>query len=110
MNEKKFCPKCGHEFEQGEYNYNYDSALLDYTCPECGWEGTEEYVIDIDRASMDLHDEQDRYELEGVELTEEDSERVLLLYANGTDYDDAIAEVLSGIRECLDEGLDRYEQ
>ena len=35
------CPNCGHVFEQGEYDFNYDSALLDFVCPECGWEGNE---------------------------------------------------------------------
>lgn len=42
MNEEKyFCPHCGHQFEQGESNYNYDTALLDFECNECGWEGNE---------------------------------------------------------------------
>lgn len=35
------CPKCGHIFEQGEYNYNYDTGHLDFECPECDWSGTE---------------------------------------------------------------------
>lgn len=35
------CPECGHEFEQGEYNYNYNTARLDFECPFCGWEGTD---------------------------------------------------------------------
>ena len=35
------CPSCGHVFEQGEYNYNYNTALLDFECPECGWYGNE---------------------------------------------------------------------
>ena len=39
------CPKCGHVFKQGEYNFNYDTANLDFVCPECDWEGTEEGVI-----------------------------------------------------------------
>ena len=33
------CPHCGHVFVQGEWNFNYDTALLDFECPECGWEG-----------------------------------------------------------------------
>lgn len=48
MEERFICPKCGHVFEQGEYNYNYDTALLDFSCPECDWEGTEKQVIDAD--------------------------------------------------------------
>ena len=48
MKERFICPKCGHVFEQGECNYNYDTALLDFSCPECDWEGTEKQVIDAD--------------------------------------------------------------
>lgn len=35
------CPNCGHVFKQGEWDFNYDSALLDFVCPECDWEGNE---------------------------------------------------------------------
>lgn len=38
------CPHCGHVFEQGEWDYNYDTALLDFKCPECDWEGNENEV------------------------------------------------------------------
>lgn len=38
------CPKCGHVFKQGEYEYNYDTAKLDFVCPECDWEGNEHGV------------------------------------------------------------------
>ena len=48
MEEKYICPHCGHEFEQGEYDYNYDTALLDFVCPECGWEGNETQVEDLE--------------------------------------------------------------
>ena len=48
MEERFICPKCGHVFEQGECNYNYDTALLDFSCPECDWEGTDKQVIDAD--------------------------------------------------------------
>ena len=40
------CPQCGHEFEQGEYNYNYDRGTLDFTCPCCGWYETDSEIID----------------------------------------------------------------
>ena len=46
MEEKYYCPECGHEFVQGEWNYNYDTAKLDFECPECGWSGTENEVDD----------------------------------------------------------------
>jgi hypothetical protein len=38
------CPMCRHEFEQGEYNYNYDRGTLDFTCPCCGWYGTDSEI------------------------------------------------------------------
>ena len=38
------CPKCGHVFKQGEYEYNYDTAKLDFVCPECDWQGNEHGV------------------------------------------------------------------
>ena len=41
------CPECGHEFAQGEYNYNYDTGMLDFECPDCGWEGNETETFEI---------------------------------------------------------------
>lgn len=41
MENNYYCPECGHKFEQGEWNYNYDYAVLDFECPCCGWSGTE---------------------------------------------------------------------
>ena len=40
------CPNCGHVFEQGEWDFNYDTALLDFCCPECDWEGNETMLED----------------------------------------------------------------
>lgn len=42
--ETYICPKCGHVFKQGEYNYNYDTAHLEFECPECDWQGNEQGV------------------------------------------------------------------
>lgn len=42
--ETYICPKCGHVFKQGEYDYNYDTAHLDFVCSECDWEGNEQGV------------------------------------------------------------------
>ena len=53
MEEKMYCPECGHEFVQGESNYNYETANTDYVCPECGWEGTNNEVIDGDEMEVD---------------------------------------------------------
>ena len=43
-NPKYYCPICGEPFEQGDWNYNYDTALLDFECCICGWGGTEKEV------------------------------------------------------------------
>ena len=51
-----YCPECGHEFVQGEYNYNYDSGCLDFECPECDWQGTD-LMVDHD----DEDDEEEDY-------------------------------------------------
>ena len=106
MNEKKYCPECGHEFEQGEYDYNYETSNTDYECPECGWCGTHNDVVDTDKVMMDLEDSKEDYELGGVELTEEDAESVIDLLADGVNYDDALDDVLRNIRICLDNGLE----
>lgn len=44
---KYYCPNCGEQFEHGDWNYNYDTALLDFECPICGWCGNEK-EIDIE--------------------------------------------------------------
>ena len=41
---KYICPSCHTEFTQGDWNYNYDSGLLDFECDCCGWTGTENQV------------------------------------------------------------------
>ena len=45
------CPNCGHEFEQGEYGYDYDFNVLEFDCPDCGWWGTD--------SKVKTHDEDD---------------------------------------------------
>ena len=35
------CPICGEAFEQGDWNYNYDTGKLDFECSWCEWSGTE---------------------------------------------------------------------
>jgi DNA-directed RNA polymerase subunit RPC12/RpoP len=42
------CPDCGHEFQQGEINYNYDFNNLEFECPYCGWWGTDSEVETAD--------------------------------------------------------------
>lgn len=49
------CPECGHKFEQGEWNYNYDFANLEFECPDCGWTGTDSTVkTDDDAMKSDI--------------------------------------------------------
>lgn len=49
------------------------------------------------------------YELEDVEIVEEDAKRVYELVGQGMDYESACDKVLSDIREVLDEGLSDEE-
>lgn len=48
MEEKKYCPDCGHEFKQGESEYNYGTGNTDYECPECGWCGNHTQVSEVE--------------------------------------------------------------
>lgn len=103
MEEKRaYCPNCGHKFVQGEYNYNYETGLLDYTCPDCDFEGTEHAIIDEDKIIDDLTDKVD----DGIEITPEDAAAVMDKIEDGYDYSDALDEVAEGIEDCLDEDID----
>ena len=42
------CPDCGMEFTQGDWNYNYETAQLDFECPVCERQGTENEVETIE--------------------------------------------------------------
>lgn len=81
MESKKYCPECGHEFKQGESDYNYETADTVYTCPECGWQGT---------APDDEDDEED-----------EPLHEVMVIEARRTDY--SVDQVLSN-RSCMTVG------
>lgn len=48
MSTKYYCPECGLEFRQGDWNYNYETANLDFKCPCCGWTGTDNNVVIYD--------------------------------------------------------------
>lgn len=99
---RTFCPECGHKFEQGEYGYVYESGLLDYNCPDCEWEGTEHAVINAAKIEDDLNDKLSDYDLEGIEITDEDVNNVMTLIEDGEEYEEAISFVLCAIRDCLD--------
>ena len=54
------CPECGYQFEQGDYNYNYDYANLEFECPICEWFGTDDDVeeyneMEIQRENLRRH-------------------------------------------------------
>lgn len=92
MESKKYCPECGHEFKQGESEYNYDTADTVYTCPECGWQGTE---------PDDEDDEED-----------EVPQEAMVIEARRTDY--SVDQVLSN-RNCMTIGelkrmLEEYDE
>ena len=82
METKKYCPECGHEFKQGESDFNYDTADTVCTCPECGWEG-----------AAPLDDEEE----EGEEPLHE----AMVIEARRTDY--SVDQVLSS-RSCMTVG------
>lgn len=50
------------------------------------------------------------FELEGVEITEYDIDFAEEKVKQGKSIEDACDEVLKGIRECLDEGLEDFEE
>ena len=50
------------------------------------------------------------FNLEGVKLMEEDFELAEEKVEDGMSIEDACDEVLSGIRECLDEGLEDFDE
>lgn len=98
------CPNCGHKFEQGEYEYNYDSGKLIFDCPECGeWSGNDDDVISDTKVENDLYDKLGDYDLEGIEITDEDVKNVFERITDyGDTYEDALNDVLQGIKECLE--------
>ena len=51
------------------------------------------------------------YDLEGIEITEEDAKFVLEMYdnGNGMSYNDSLAKCLGEIRTLLDESLEKNE-
>jgi len=71
-------------------------------------------VEDISSPSKELRDDIETYiennlkyfELDGVEITGEDVDLAAQKVKQGQSLEEACEEVLSGIRECLDEGLD----
>lgn len=65
--------------------------------PICGHE--------FEQVENDLYDKLSDYDLEGIEITDEDVNNVMTLIEDGEDYEEAITFVLCAIRDCLDDGL-----
>lgn len=91
METKKYCPECGHEFKQGESDFNYGTGDTVYTCPECGWEGAA--PLDDEEEDEPLHE-------------------AMVIEARRTDY--SVDQVLAN-RNCMTVGelkrmLEEYDE
>ena len=64
---------------------------------------TTEEILSIQR---ELDEKKRQYELDGVEITQEDAITVLNIMSNGLSKDEAIDEVLNGIYEVISQGYD----
>ena len=62
-----------------------------------------EVIFSIQR---ELDEKKRQYELDGVEITQEDAITVLNIMSNGLSKDEAIDEVLNGIYEVISQGYD----
>ena len=65
----------------------------------------------ISEVMNDLNSSLKSYDLEGIEITEEDAKFVLDMYdeGNGMSYNDSLAKCLGEIRTLLDESLEENE-
>ena len=65
----------------------------------------------INEVMNDLKGSLKSYDLEGIEITEEDAKFVLEMYdeGNGMSYNDSLAKCLGDIRTLLDESLEENE-
>ena len=65
----------------------------------------------INEVMNDLKGSLKSYDLEGIEITEEDANFVLEMYdnGNGMSYNDSLAKCLGEIRTLLDESLEEHE-
>lgn len=65
----------------------------------------------VNEVMNDLKASLKSYDLEGIEITEEDAKFVLEMYdnGNGVSYNDSLAKCLGEIRTLLDESLEEHE-
>lgn len=64
---------------------------------------TNEEILSIQR---ELDEKKRQYELDGVEITPEDSITLLNIMSNGLSKDEAVDVVLNGIYEVISQGYD----
>ena len=60
----------------------------------------------IENIISDLEHEKRHYDLDGVEITEEDALHVMDLVHDGVDKDEAVEITLNEIHDCLEEYLE----
>jgi len=60
--------------------------------------------MEINYIISELDDCKGAYDLDGVEITEDDALQVLDFMKNGASFEEAVDAVLDGIREVLSEG------
>ena len=60
--------------------------------------------MDIEDILDELDDRKDAYDLDGVEITEDDALRVKSLMKDGATFEEAVDAVLDGIREVVSQG------
>ena len=97
MESKKYCPECGHEFKQGESDFNYATADTVYTCPECEWEGISPLDADI------IKDGLEERLSEGYAVTEDDIDDVVRAIEYCEEYNEAIDMVAQEIEKSVGE-------
>ena len=60
--------------------------------------------MDIDYIINELDDYKGAYDLDGVEITEDDALQVLDFMKDGASFEEAVDAVLDGIREVISQG------
>jgi hypothetical protein len=60
--------------------------------------------MDISYIIKELDNNKEAYDLDGVEITEDDALQVQDFMKNGVSFEEAIGAVLGGIREVLSQG------
>lgn len=94
--EGTYCPICGEEVINDGFD-SYDNLTIKCHCSSCDWDGREIDCVDIDSIKDDIICEID----DGIEVTNDDAERVLELMRDGETLDHAVTIVADEISEVL---------